>query len=183
MATTQLATIQDLENIPDSACRHELIRGKIVEMPPAGGEHGAIGMRIGISLGVHIRDRNLGLLFNADTGFIIQHDPDTVLAPDVAFIFKHRLPPRDERKGFMPVVPDLVVEVISPSDRIARVMDKVSMYLNNGVQAVWLVFPDQRIVTIHTPDKIARTYDEEDMLDGGDVLPGFQLPVAEIFEE
>ncbi len=183
MTTTQQATIHDLENIPDSACRHELIRGEIVEMPPSGGEHGEIGMAIGSSLMAHVKSNQLGKVYGADTGFIVERDPDTVLAPDAAFVRAGRLPSREARRGIMPVVPDLAVEVISPSDRVTQITDKVMLYLKHGVELVWLVHPGQRIVTVYTPDLVARTLTESGTLDGGDVLPGFQLLVSEIFEE
>ncbi len=152
-----------------------------MQMPPAGGEHGEIAAEIGRLIGNHVVERQLGKFFAAETGFILSESEQTVLAPDVAFVQSSRVPPLEKRRGFVPVVPDLVVEVISPSDRLTDVNDKVTIYIAAGVRMVWTVEPLRRRVTVYTADRHARLLVDDDMLDGGDVLPGFKLPVSSIF--
>ncbi len=181
MATTHLLTAEDLWALGDDGHRYDLIRGELQRMAPAGGEHGEIGMMIGALLLMHARSRNLGTVFGADTGFILARQPDTLLAPDVAFVRADRLPPRDQRIGFLELAPDLVVEVISPSERPSDVAEKVRIYLAAGVRMVLFIEPRPRTITVHCSGQAPRTLNEGDALDGRDVLPGFRLPVREVF--
>jgi Uma2 family endonuclease len=105
-----------------------------------------------------------------------------VFVPDVAFISENRLPPPEQRKRFAEATPNLVVEVISPHDRTSETNNKVLTYLELGVEIVWVVDPGRQIVTVWTPDQVARIVQRDGDLDGGDVLPGFRLPVASIFD-
>lgn len=182
MATTQQMTAEDLARIEEPG-RYDLIRGEIIYMPPAGGDHGEYGNNIGGFVWMYVRQHRLGKTFNSETGFLLSRDPDTVLVPDSAFVSTERLPAKADRRGFMPVAPDLAVEVVSPSDRDARVTQKAITYLEAGTRFVWVVYPDLQIVKVYTPDLNARILRADDILDGGDVLPGFELQVAEIFEE
>ena len=180
MATIQTMTIEEFATISEPG-RFDLINGEVLQMPPAGGEHGEVAGEIGRLIGNFVAERQLGRCYAAETGFILDAESQTVLAPDVAFVQKSKIPPRSERRGFVPVVPDLVVEVVSPSNRVGDVNDKIAAYLDAGVQLVWLVEPVRRRVTAYTPDRTARLLIDGDTLDGGDVLPGFSLPLAEIF--
>ncbi len=182
MATTRLMTAEDLANLDDKPGRYDLIRGELVHMPPAGGEHGEVGMLLAIRVGGYVLQHQLGKAYAAETGFTLSRNPDTVLAPDLAFVSTERLPSREERIGFVPVAPDLIVEIISPSERAGMIARKVSEYLSAGVQAIWLVHPGRKSITIHTQDEDVVVLTMDDELDGGDVLPGFRLPVADIFE-
>jgi Uma2 family endonuclease len=161
--------------------RFDLIDGKVLQMPPAGGEHGEVAAEIGRLIGNFVVEHKLGRFYAAETGFILSESSQTVLAPDVAFVRASRVPPRDARRGFVPVVPDLVVEVISPSDRVTDVNDKIAAYLDAGVRMVWSVEPVRQRLTVYTPDRHARLLVAEDTLDGGEVLPGFRLPITSIF--
>ncbi|MDP9363937.1 MAG: Uma2 family endonuclease [Chloroflexota bacterium] len=114
-------------------------------------------------------------------GLFLAHEPDTVVAPDVAFVRAERLPSPSERRGFSPVVPDLAVEVVSPSDRQAKVDEKVALYLAAGVPLLWVAYPRRRVVRVHRPGREPVELGEGDVLDGEDVLPGFRLPVADVF--
>ncbi len=180
MATTRPLTVEDLAEI-DEPGRFDLIRGELIRMPPAGGEHGRIAVVIAARLYNFITDRALGTVYGAETGFILDEQAATVLAPDVAFIRASRLPAGDVQSGFVPIVPDLVVEIVSPSDRLSQVQDKVLAYLEYGVGLVWVVDPRRRTVTVYHPDRTARLLLEDEALIGEDVLPGFEAAVTEIF--
>lgn len=183
MATTErLVTIEEIERLRDNEGRYDLIRGKLVEMAPAGFDHGDIALAIGGELRTFARRTGLGRAAGAETGFILARDPDVLLAPDASFVLTDRLPPRHERKQFLELAPDLAVEVMSPNDSVRYVTDKVMEFLDAGVRLVWVVDPDRETVTVYRSDRTARIFSVEETLDGGDVLPGFSLRVAEIFE-
>ena len=149
---------------------------------PANFEHGALAAMIAWILLNFVKPRRLGIVVGAETGFLLARDPDHVLGPDVAFVRADRLPPQQERRRFLPLPPDLAVEVISPSDSARTVTDKVMDYLEHGVPLVWVVDPVRHTVTVWTADRTARMLGEADELDGGIVLPEFRTPVAAIFE-
>ena len=140
-------------------------------MPPARGEHGALGMEIAWRIKTFVVERGLGKVYGAETGFTLRRDADTVLAPDVAFVRTDRLPPPGQRRGFMAVAPDLVVETVSPSDRSAHVTTKVLAYLEAGGRLVWVIEQTRRSITAWTSDRRARALLGSEVLDGGDVLP------------
>ena len=181
MATTKLVTADDLLAMSDDGRLYELIEGVLHEVSPAGFEASEIAVRIGGRLGLFVDERGLGAVSGADGGFFFGRSPDTVRAPDVAFVRANRLPPADERGGFSPVVPDLAVEVVSPSDRQADVDAKIDFYLAHGVPLVWAVYPRHRTVVAHRPGQEPQTFGEGDVLTADDVVPGFRLSVAEIF--
>lgn len=183
MATTKLMTAEDLFRTGEETDRLELIRGELQRMPPAGGEHGEIGVELTGHLWHYVREHHLGKTYSADTGFILERDPDTVLAPDVAFIRTERLPSKADRVGFLPVPPDLAVEVISPSERRGAIATKAELYLGTGVRLLWLVRPRTRTIEVHRADGSHQVLHMDDALDGEDVVPGFHLPVAELFRD
>lgn len=183
MATTHLTTAEDLLLMPDDDADYELIEGLLHPMSPATGEHGEVEVAFIFYLGDHVRPHRLGKLYTGDTGFVFARDPDTVLCPDVAFVRADRLPPRSQRQRFMPVIPDLVVEVLSPSNTPREVADKVRRYLDAGVRLVLVADARQRTVIAHAPDKAPREYGPADILDGGAVLPDFRVAVADLFAE
>ena len=149
-------------------------------MSPAGEEHGWLSAMIAADLTVFVRQHRLGRVYVADTGFQIAHDPDTVRAPDVAFICAERA---GERPGvkFFPGAPDLAVEVLSPTDRAGEVLAKVHDWLDAGCRAVWLVDPRTRTVTVYRSRSRINVLAIGDQISGDDVVEGFTLPVAEIF--
>lgn len=150
-------------------------------MPPAGSEHSEIVMLVGFFLLQYVRERSAGIITGADGGFILSEDPPTVLVPDVAFVRAERLSAEVDRSKILPFEPDLAIEIVSPTDRSTDVTNKTQIYLDHGTQQVWIVHPEHKLVTVHLPDGVARTYKEHDTIPGGDLLPGFELPVAEIF--
>ena len=182
MATTSLVTIEDLFEIPDDEYQRDLIRGELLIMSPTGGRHGEVTSEIASVLRNFIKPRSLGRVYSNDAGFVLARNPDSMLGPDVAFVAADRLPPEDERFGLLALAPDLVVEVVSPSDRMSVVMAKVTTYLDAGVRMVVVVEPRRRTMTVYLPGGNASLLREDDMLDGGDVLPGFRVRVGDLFE-
>jgi Uma2 family endonuclease len=178
---TRLMTAEELLELPDDGKRHELIRGELCTMSPASAKHGGFTHDLSLFIGLHVRENALGRVFAAETGFILTRDPDTVLAPDIAFVRADRLPSPEQWEGYLAVPPDLVVEVLSPSDRASEVHNKVMFYLEAGVLAVWVLDGPRRTITVWGPDRTAHILTIDDTLDGGDILPGFQLPLTKLF--
>jgi Uma2 family endonuclease len=158
----------------------ELIAGELVMMSPAGFNHGRFALRIGAALDNFVTPRGLGFVVSAEAGFQIAHDPDTVRAPDVAFVRAERIPPGGV-KGFFQGVPDIAVEVVSPNDRASEVIAKSQDWLQAGCQMVWVVDPQTRTVSVYRSRSEISVLTAEETLSGGDVLPGFSVPVAAIF--
>ena len=161
--------------------RTELVEGELVVMAPAGGRHGRIANTIAYFLTQVSRDRKWGTVFAAETGFLLRRDPDTVRAPDVAFVSSERLGTDEAPAGFLKMAPDLAVEVVSPSDSAAAVQSKVEDWLGAGTRLVWVVYPDTRSVTVYRSLNEAEVLSEPDALDGAPVLPDFALPVSDLF--
>jgi len=173
-------TAEDLPSVQDDGGRCELVQADVVREPPAGAEHGTIAGRIHGFLFVFVEERALGRVC-PETGFVLQRDPDTVRAPDVAFVSSERTGGRRRRGPYFEGAPDLAVEVLSPSNAAREIEEKVREYFGAGGRAVWVVDPPRREVTIHLPGSVPRRLSKGDTLDGAPVLPGFRLPVAEIF--
>jgi Uma2 family endonuclease len=159
--------------------RCELIRGEVAPVQPSFGEHGEIAMNLAGPLDYYVRQHGLGRVYAAETGFTIERNPDTVRAPDLAYIRKDRLPPPPRR--FMEVAPDLVAEGVSSNDRYSEVSEKVEQWIAFGCQLVWVADPRTQTVTAYYPDGSARVHHRGETLDPGAVLPGFALPVDEVF--
>lgn len=160
--------------------RYELIAGKVRIMPPAGAEHGHFAMSLGAFMYMYASENRLGLVFAAETGFVLEQNPDTVRAPDTGFVRADRLTAPLTDKYF-PGAPDLAVEVVSPNDRADEVQDKVQEWLSHGTQLVWVIEPKTRTVTVYRPDGTANVLQADDTLDGEDVLPDFQFPLQRLW--
>jgi Uma2 family endonuclease len=158
----------------------ELIRGELVMMSPAGFDHGRLASRIVTALENHVSPRKLGVVTTAEAGFQIASNPDTVRAPDVAFVRAARIP-AEGVQGFFQGAPDLAVEVLSPSDRAADVAAKTQDWLRAGCSMVWIVNPQNRTITVHSNCSEIVVLTVSDTIQGGDLLPGFSLPVANVF--
>ena len=161
--------------------RTELVRGDLVVMAPAGGRHGHIANAIAYLLTEFTRAGQGGMVFAAETGFLLGRDPDTVRAPDVAFVAAGRLAEDELPHGFLELAPDLAVEVVSPNDSPAAVRDKVRDWLEAGTRLVWVVYPDPRSVTVHRQGGQPQELSETDSLPGAPALPGFAVPVRDLF--
>lgn len=174
-------TADELLQIPSDGYRYELVRGEIRKMTPAGGEHGRVGGNLMISLGAYVRVHQLGAVYLAETGFRLASNPDTVRAPDVSFIRSERVQALGVVRGYVPGAPDLAVEVISPGDTYTEVGEKVLEWLDAGTRLVIVVDPWKRWVTVYHSRADIHVLGENDVLDGGDVVPGWTLPVKELF--
>ncbi|MEW6756014.1 MAG: Uma2 family endonuclease [Candidatus Latescibacterota bacterium] len=180
-ATTQRMTADELLGLPDDGLRRELVRGELRTMAPAGNTHGRISMRFAWRLAHHVELHDLGTVLAAETGFRLSSDPDTVRAPDVAFVGQPRLLAAGRVEGFWPGAPDLAVEVLSPGDSFAEVEEKVRDWLAAGTRLVVVANPAQRTLTVYRSLSDIRVLQEGETLDAGDVVPGWRVPVAEIF--
>ena len=183
MATTanKLVTAEELKLLPDDGHQYELVEGVVHRMAPASFAPSNFAARLLIRIGNYVEERGLGEVTGADGGYVLARGPDTVLAPDVAFVRAERLPSPKEQQHFAPIAPDLVVEVVSPSDRMREVNDKVKRYLAAGVVVVWVFHPRQRTATVRRENKAPLVLNAGDVLDGEDVLPGFRLSLSDIF--
>ena len=179
----KLMTADDLLRLPNDGMRHELVRGELRTMPPAGYEHGWSTGKLDRSLGNFVEAHGLGDVLPGDVGFRLTTDPDTVRAPDVAFVSAERVRAAGRPLGYFPGAPDLVVEVISPNDLYTEVEDKVAEWLEHGARLVFVVNPRRRTVAVHRPDRPLRILTIDDTLDGEDVVPGWKLPLRELFVE
>ncbi len=174
-------TAEELLGMPDDGFRYELVEGELRKTAPAGDEHGCVAMNVGISLGGHVKANGLGRVYAAETGFRLASDPDTVRAPDAAFVRRERVEESGRVEGYRPGAPDLVVEVISPSDTYAAVMEKALEWLAAGCRMVLAADTSRRTVTVYRSREDVRILVEGDVVDGADVVPGWRLPVAEVF--
>src|SRR5215208_6406236 len=177
MVVNRVITIDEFERTALDG-RWELIDGEPVEMTPSADESSSIGATILGFLAQYVRESRLGRLYGADGGFVLFPDRATVRVSDAAFVRADRAPQGEARKSFPRLAPDLVVEVLSPSDRASEVVAKLEMYQEAGVPLIWLVDPDNETVTIIAAGQPTRVLKQGDTLDGGDVLPGFTVPVG-----
>jgi Uma2 family endonuclease len=180
VTATALLTVDDLLALPDGGEHFELLRGELRPMTPVKLRHLVVRHRFELEIGLFVRDHDLGYV-GSEGGFVLFEEPATVLAPDIAFFAKGRIADDADLDDFGRFPPDLVVEVLSPSNTASETADRVLLYLEAGVRLVWIADPPRRIVVVHWPDRTSRTFVEGETLDGGDVLPGFSLPVADVF--
>lgn len=160
--------------------RTELIRGRLVVRDPGGARHGAVANRLAYRITAHVEARHLGRVYAAETGFKIESDPDTVRAPDVAFIAKSRVP-EVEPLGYPSWSPDLAVEVLGHDDHPAKTLEKVAQWLGAGVRLVWVVDSDRRVARVYRADGTEALLTGADALDGEDVLSDFRCALADLW--
>lgn len=180
-AASAPVTADQLLQLPENGARYELVKGDLIEMSPASPRHGRIAMRIGALLEQYVRQQKLGVVYAAETGFKLQENPDTVRAADAAFVAQARIPAEGEPEGYWAIAPDLVVEVVSPSDSALLVQGKVTDWLAAGCRLVWVLYPDTRTVTEYRSLADVRVLTASESLDGGDVLPGFTCSIADLY--
>jgi Uma2 family endonuclease len=181
MAALRAMTAQELLEYSHEPYRTELIAGRLVEMEPAGGLHGTVAAQIGGLLIAHVLPRRIGKVLGAETGYILELDPDTVRAPDASFLSRERIEAMGGMpSGYIPGPPDLAFEVTSPGDRRGEVESKTRSWLRAGTKAVVVVDPRRATATIHRPDGSTSQHGGSDLLPLGDVLPGFAPALADI---
>ena len=176
-----LLTAEALLRLPRDGRRHELVRGELRTMPPTGWEHGRVTIKLAVSLEPYVQTHQLGEVVTGEPGFRLTIDPDTVRAADVAFVRRERLAAAGRVRGYWQGAPDLAVEVISPHDLYTEVEEKVAEWLEHGSRLVFVVNPRRRTVAVHRPGQPVRILAENDVLDGEDVVPGWTLPVRDLF--
>jgi len=183
MSTTIFVTADELFALPmGMGKRYELVAGELRVMSPAGWEHGGIVANIAALLGSYIRTQKIGRAFGAETGFLLSRDPDTVRAPDFAFVANEHLPKTKPTEAFWPGAPDLAAEVLSPGDTSSEVDEKIEAWLKAGCAAVWIVNPKLQSVVIYHSVRNGQLVSAGNILVGDPVLPGFSCNVDEIFE-
>ena len=181
ITATRTMTAKELASMPDVGFRRELVKGELREMAPAGRFHGRYAMRIGASLLSWAEASDAGEVYAAETGFLLASDPDHVRAPDAAFVRAERLAEIGDADGFIPLAPDVAVEVMSPSDRYAELDEKIADWLDAGTLAVVVANPRRRTVSVHRQGAPTVTLGEGDILEVGDAAPGWRMAVSDIF--
>ena len=178
----RLMTADELFMMPNTERGCELVRGKLIKYMPTGMIHGIITTQIGQALSNFVRANNLGIVLAAETGFYIFQTPDTVRAPDSSFIGNEKIAKHGITEKYFPDAPDLAVEVVSPGDRKKDFEEKVKDYLSAGVQLVWIIYPQNRIVAVYRQNNIVSILREDDEFDGESVLPNFRFALSELFD-
>jgi Uma2 family endonuclease len=177
---TDLVTADELLHRRDDGFRYELVRGELRKMAPAGGPHGKVANQANWRLMNHVEAHQLGVVFAAETGFRIGTKPDTVRAPDVAFVTRARIEQIGIPEGFWPGAPDLAVEVVSPSDTFSEVEEKVLDWLDAGCRMVIVLDPRKRTASVYRGPN-AKLLTVDDMLSGEDVVPGWSVAIRDLF--
>ena len=177
---TQMTADQFFEFCCRNDGRYELVDGKVVEMAPANEEHGAVALNIGTGFNLYSRQHGRGRA-TVETGHVLRHGPDTVRGPDVTFFLTGKDEWESLSNRFSAVAPDIAVEVFSPSNTAAEMGRKVAEYLAAGSRRVWVAYPSRRSVVVHRADGATITYTGDDTITDEDLLPGFSLPLSDIF--
>ena len=178
---TRPVTADELLRMPDDGLSRELIDGELRVMTPAGGRHGQVALRIGSRLEQHVAEHDLGAALGAETGFRLSADPDTVLAPDLSFVRREVVEQVPDPDLFWPVVPDFVMEVVSPRDSFHEVRERVFRWLAAGCRMVAVANPKGRTMTVYRSRADVVELTEADVLDASDVVPGWKLPLRGMF--
>ncbi len=177
----QSITAEELLRMPDDGFRYELIRGELKKTPPPGEKHGRVAMRFGWRLAQHVETNNLGVVYAAETGFVLSRDPDTVRAPDCAFVSRERLEAIGQVEGYLPGAPDLAVEVVSPGDTYTEVEEKAIEWLESGAVMVLVLNPRKRTVTLYRSLAEITILEQGAVLDISDAVPGFKVSIKDLF--
>lgn len=183
--TTRLMTADELLMMPrgenGNDYRYELIRGELKKMSPTKPMHGIVTARLTIAVGQHVETEDVGEMFGAETGFVVEQNPDTVIGADVAFVSHERLSTIENIEKFVPFAPDLAVEVLSPSNTVDEIDEKIALYFAAGARLVWVANPKRRTFSVYRSSRDVQILTDADTLNGGDVLPGFTYDLAKLF--
>ena len=177
--TSAALTAADVERLSLPGKQVELVRGQLVVREPPGTWHGLIAANLAYYLSDFVQRRGLGLVFAQGTGFKIASDPDTVRAPDVAFVGRERAG-LIQARGYAELAPDLLAEILSPDDRPAEVLAKVADWLAAGTKLVWVVDPERSETRVYRQDGSLSVLQMSDSLEGEDVLPGLTCPLTQV---
>jgi Uma2 family endonuclease len=175
MTVGTLLTADELLRLPDDGWRYELVRGELQKMSPAGGRHGEVSMELYLSLGTFVKQRRLGRVYGSDTGFRIARNPDTVRSPDAAFVRADRV---IRTPKFIEMTPDAVFEVVSPNDTYSEVAEKTREWLHAGASVVVIIDPKNETVRV---ERSGSSIAMNDVIEIDDVVPGWRLPLADLF--
>ena len=180
-ATTmeQVVTGEELYEMGDIG-RCELVEGKVVRMSPVKPGHGRFEFRLAKHISDFVEANDLGEVMVGEVGVYVRREPDTVHGADILYISHERLE-RATPDSFLDVAPELVVEIMSPSDRWNEVKRKLREYLSAGVNVVWVVEPDERVISVYRSPTDIQEFTTQDDLVAADILPGFSLPLADLF--
>ncbi len=176
----RLVTAEELQRYPDDGYKYELVEGRVVRMSPPGFVHGRIAARVAAMLDRHVRPADLGTVL-VELGVKLATNPDTVRAPDVAFIRRDRIPV-PAPKGYWQGAADVAFEVLSPDDRPTEIRKKIEEYLARETSAVVVIDPDNQTASVFRPSRAAMTLSVRDELDLSDAIAGFRCRISEIFE-
>lgn len=177
----RLLTAEELWRLPDSGKRWTLVRGEVIETMPPGGRHGMIALALGARLEQWARNGPGGCV-GVESGFILERDPDTVRGPEVFYIRPERIPASGIPESYWEIAPDLAVEIVSPSESAAEVREKVRDYLVAGTALVGVIYPRTQEIIVRTPDGLARTFSQHEVLAHFDILPEFTCDIATLFQ-
>lgn len=182
MPGDRLITAEQFERWPEeNGYRLELVRGRIVREPGPAPLHARVDAELTARLHQFVKARGVGVVL-ASCGFTLFRNPDTVRVPDISYVCTERIPPRGYSGGFWALAPDLAVEILSPSNAMTEIHEKVLEYLDAGSQMVWVVDPVRRTITVYRSPSDIRILRDDEMLDGGEVLPGFQVSLSGLFK-
>jgi Uma2 family endonuclease len=180
---TALMTAEEYTALPDSFdVPTELVKGALVKMPPVRPRHGEICLRIGHFLQSYLNVHPIGRVVCNDSGVITERDPDTVRGADVAYYSFERVPKGPLPDGLLDVSPDMVFEVLSPSDRWSEVQTKMAKYLDAGVRAVCIADDDTRSIHVFRPDRPLQVFRADDEFTLPEILGDFRVKVQRFFD-
>lgn len=179
ITTKELLTAEEFFRTPNppGGVQQELVRGEIITMPPPGALHGVTQIKVGRRIGAFIDDGPGGTL-TSDSGFVTERDPDSVRGPDIAYWSKDRL--KEVPVGYIEIAPDMLVEVLSPSNTSKQIRTKLKEYFAKGVRLVWVIAPEDRTLTIYRMADEGRVLHETATVTGEEILPGFTCRVSDL---
>jgi Uma2 family endonuclease len=181
MSTFQRITADELLRMSDDGTRRELVRGVMRHYPYNSALHGTVALNIGAALATYVHAHDLGIVYGGGTGFIVATNPDTVRAPDAAFVRRERAEVIGDEENYFPGAPDLAIEVISYNDLYIDVMEKITDFLDAGTRMILVIDPHSCTVAMYRSTISGKIMKEADTIDGEDVVPGWTCAVRDVF--